>query len=405
MDERLSPVPETFTELVRDALLHLYQPAGLHGHALLALAGEALAGEAAPGQWLRRSLLDAIAAVQPEPGVASSARAWRIHRILELRYLEGHDVASIIEQIALSKSQYHREHHRALETVAALLWERWRVAERWSTPATDPARATEREAARHAAEQLLPGSPPRPVDLLAVIAGLGEILRPLCTRRNVTLQLPAPLALPPVLGERVALRQALLAVLAPAVATAIDSTITVEVADGDRQIDLRLRGVVAGPLTAIERGVQESRPFVDGLRGTVVYSPAADGAWGVHLALPRGDRPALLVVDNNADFIRLVERFLASHPWEVIAASTVEHAHARARAHHPAAILLDVVIPDRDGWDLLLALKTTPETRDIPVIICSVLNEPEVATSLGATAYLHKPISQQQLTALLERLG
>jgi CheY-like chemotaxis protein len=107
------------------------------------------------------------------------------------------------------------------------------------------------------------------------------------------------------------------------------------------------------------------------------------------------------VVDNNVDFIRLVERFLASYPWEVIAASSVERAHAQARAHHPAAILLDVVIPDRDGWDLLLALKTTPETRDIPVIICSVLNEPEVATSLGATAYLHKPISQQQLTALL----
>ena len=67
----------------------------------------------------------------------------------------------------------------------------------------------------------------------------------------------------------------------------------------------------------------------------------------------------------------------------------------------PAVILLDVMMPKEDGWELLCTLKTGDETKQIPVIICSVLNEPALAFSLGAAAYLPKPVSQQSLMQAL----
>ena len=73
-----------------------------------------------------------------------------------------------------------------------------------------------------------------------------------------------------------------------------------------------------------------------------------------------------------------------------------------AREVLPAAITLDIMMPNQDGWEILQALKSDPATRSIPVIICSVLEDPELAHSLGAAAYLQKPISQ---AALLDVLG
>jgi Amt family ammonium transporter len=97
----------------------------------------------------------------------------------------------------------------------------------------------------------------------------------------------------------------------------------------------------------------------------------------------------------------LVERFLVGSAWTVVGAASVDDAYALARHRRPAAILSDVVIPGRDGWELLLELKQRASTRDIPVIICSVLDEPAVAIALGAAAYVQKPINQQQLLAVL----
>ena len=63
----------------------------------------------------------------------------------------------------------------------------------------------------------------------------------------------------------------------------------------------------------------------------------------------------------------------------------------------PAVIISDVMMPEEDGWEFLASLKQDEQTRDIPFIVCSVLNEPQLAIMMGATAYLPKPVSQQAL--------
>jgi len=70
----------------------------------------------------------------------------------------------------------------------------------------------------------------------------------------------------------------------------------------------------------------------------------------------------------------------------------------------PDLIILDIYLPNLNGWDLLDKLKENPETATIPVIICTVNEEEHRAIELGAASYLHKPFSPDQLLAYVEDL-
>ena len=71
---------------------------------------------------------------------------------------------------------------------------------------------------------------------------------------------------------------------------------------------------------------------------------------------------------------------------------------ARARELHPAAITLDVMMPDLDGWTVLAAIKGDPELADIPVILMSIVDEKNRGYALGATDYMVKPVDRERLS-------
>jgi CheY-like chemotaxis protein len=69
----------------------------------------------------------------------------------------------------------------------------------------------------------------------------------------------------------------------------------------------------------------------------------------------------------------------------------------------PDVIVLDVMLPDVDGWKLLMELHEDPVTRPIPIVVCSVIREEELAYSLGAAAYLSKPVDPRAFIQVLEQ--
>lgn len=397
--------PEEFTELVRDALLHLYDPAYLQTHPLLAYLGNTEFGAVTRGKRLRQALLDAIESLQPSAGTA--AHAWRTYRILELRYVEGNEVAGVMNEVALSKSQYHREHNRALQAVASILWESWQVAAAWVGSGVDPLG----DVAPHSMSRLeierlaneIGSAVATQIDPAEILRGVERLLRSLCARRGVDLRLVLPARASTIHGERVALRQLLLLILAKAIEVTHDGVVTAELRDDRETVDVQIGSSTADLGQPDELLIDAWLPFLATLRGEISFvTPTLDCPRGqIRLSFPVSESPMLLVVDNNVDFINLVERYLVGTAWSVIGVPSVDEAFAFAREHRPAAILLDIVIPGRDGWDLLVDLKTTPSTRDIPVIVCSVLGEPDIATSLGAAAYLQKPISQDSFLRVL----
>ena len=113
----------------------------------------------------------------------------------------------------------------------------------------------------------------------------------------------------------------------------------------------------------------------------------------------------ILVVDDQAPTLRMYQRYLSRYPFEVVGVSDPTQVLTLARQLRPQLITLDVMMPHVDGWELLQALQADVFTSQIPVVVCSAWEEPELARSLGAAYFLKKPITQRDLLAVLERLG
>ena len=113
----------------------------------------------------------------------------------------------------------------------------------------------------------------------------------------------------------------------------------------------------------------------------------------------------ILAVDDDPQVTALYERYLQPQGYQVVSLLDPTRAKERARQTKPFAITLDIMMPGYDGWQVLNDLKSDPETRDIPVIICSIIEEQERGFSLGAADYLLKPILEEDLLGALNRLN
>ncbi|HWC66237.1 MAG TPA: response regulator, partial [Thermoanaerobaculia bacterium] len=127
-----------------------------------------------------------------------------------------------------------------------------------------------------------------------------------------------------------------------------------------------------------------------------------------HPELPAGDpsretRPVrILAVDDDADFLSYLVDALRGDGREVLTAATADQGLATARAEKPDLILLDVFLPDRNGFDVLQALKSDPETRAIPTLLVTVVNEKAEGFRLGAYNDLMKPVQGAALVEAVE---
>jgi CheY-like chemotaxis protein len=123
----------------------------------------------------------------------------------------------------------------------------------------------------------------------------------------------------------------------------------------------------------------------------------------LNLTLRQSSHSCVLVIDDNAGLIELLQRYLTGEPYEVMGASDGREGLFLASERRPDVIVLDIMMPQQDGWEVLQRLKTQEKTRDIPVIVCSVLNDPELAFSLGACEFLAKPVTRDRLLTALKR--
>lgn len=135
-----------------------------------------------------------------------------------------------------------------------------------------------------------------------------------------------------------------------------------------------------------------------------VQQPVTTGELRLEATLTQTEK-VILAVDDDAQVISLYDRFLQSSGYKVLALTQPKKAVEKAKAIKPFAITLDVMMPEMDGWQVIHALKNDPETREIPVIICSILEEEEKGFSLGAADYLVKPFLQEDLVNSVFRLN
>ncbi|MCV6637133.1 response regulator [Candidatus Albibeggiatoa sp. nov. NOAA] len=113
----------------------------------------------------------------------------------------------------------------------------------------------------------------------------------------------------------------------------------------------------------------------------------------------------ILVIDDEAETRFLISEHLQKLGYQVVVAASGKEGLNLARKLHPEAITLDVMMPETDGWTVLSQLKSDPNLKHIPVIMLSMMDDPQKGYMLGATDYLSKPINRETLVQALEKCG
>ncbi len=111
----------------------------------------------------------------------------------------------------------------------------------------------------------------------------------------------------------------------------------------------------------------------------------------------------VLAIDDDPVQRDLLQRFLAKEGFNVRTAAGGEAGLRLARQLRPVAITLDVLMPDMDGWSVLSALKADAALRDIPVIVLTMVDDPDRGFTLGAAEYVTKPVDRQRLSRILKK--
>src|SRR5260221_2385447 len=127
---------------------------------------------------------------------------------------------------------------------------------------------------------------------------------------------------------------------------------------------------------------------------------------GRSLVVQHAPAPRILVVDDSPTDLALMATALQGAGLAVLTAMDGEAAYQMAMREHPDCVVLDVVLPGRDGFALCRRLKQSPGTRDIPIILISVKDTPldrRWGLQQGADDYLGKPFTMEVLLASVRR--
>jgi CheY-like chemotaxis protein len=117
--------------------------------------------------------------------------------------------------------------------------------------------------------------------------------------------------------------------------------------------------------------------------------------------------PTILLVEDNELNRDMLSRRLVRRGYAVITATDGAQGYARASAERPDLILMDIGLPEMDGWQVTRLLKSNPETRPIPIIALTahaLLSDREKAREVGCDEYDTKPVEFARLTQKIEAL-
>jgi CheY-like chemotaxis protein len=147
-----------------------------------------------------------------------------------------------------------------------------------------------------------------------------------------------------------------------------------------------------------------ARQLVELSGGSLQTLPSEDARcpFAVKFILPTAEERAVLVIDDNADTLQLFQRYLEGSRYLFIGTSDPEQALSLAEELAPQVIVLDVMLPGIDGWELLGRLRAHPAIGDKAIIVCTILPQERLALTLGAAAFLRKPVSRSALLSALD---
>jgi len=274
------------------------------------------------------------------------------------------------------------------------------------------------------------------IELAALVATVAAAMRPLADAKGLGLDIEVPAGLV-VAGDPLRVRQVLTNLVANAVKFTQRGGVSVRVEEAGHQVRILVADTGIGIPPAAQKfvfdefrqaeagttrkyggtglGLAIAKKLVELQGGAIGLESSVGKGTTFWFSLPRqaarpaaaaapagGELPAqtrdlVLVVEDEDATRRVIVTRLEESGFRTAEAADAESALRLARRLHPAAVTLDVILPDADGWRVLSELKGDASTADIPVVVVSILDGREVALEMGAKAFLAKPIRKREL--------
>ncbi|NPV07471.1 MAG: response regulator [Anaerolineae bacterium] len=338
----------------------------------------------------RALFLEAIEVLRPARSVPFGSPESRFYDLLSLRYVENLTLPQVMRELSLSRRQVYRDLAEAEEKLAQVLASWLQAQGEEAEPSRRGLLSDELAALPAAAGE---------VQLGALLQEVADLVGGLADRLGVSLHLPQAEVEPGplVLADRAILKQVLVQLLSGAVQSSPGGLVRVEVQSDESTCSL---GLVFA-LGAGQDIVDTALVMAASQRLAHRLDRRDDGQVEVRLELRRGQPASVLIVEDNPGAVELYRRYLSGGRWRVSSVPNPTLALEIARRTRPDVIVLDILMPGLDGWSIIKGLRQHEDTRDIPLLVCSVLEDPSLAGSLGANAYLTKPVSRAHLLRAL----
>jgi CheY-like chemotaxis protein len=401
-----------FVRELRRVLSDLYNPGILRRSPLIQLLG--VADRRDPTSALQHILTEAIEALAPGEEVPPGSPAWRVYQVLHGRFVAQFSQEEVARDLFLSARQVRRQERLAIEVLADRLWNAYGLEMKadWLEQGEAPEDiGVDASALNEELAWLEKTLPTQPVDFDDLIQTVLHTAQPLLQALEVVVTCQSEGELLPLTVQPTAVRQALLQVLTTVARRVPRGRIHVHTSlVPDRFYGcIRIMAYPSGPLASPLPGAEElalARKILELSRGTLELEADSDGhsRLAVSVTLPTAEQMPVLVIDDNIDTLRLFERYLSGTRYRFIGTPDPRGALSLAARLKPKAVVLDIMLPEVDGWDLLGRLREHPKTHDVPVIVCTILPQAELASVLGAAEFIAKPVRRQALLSALDRL-
>jgi CheY-like chemotaxis protein len=304
-----------------------------------------------------------------------------------MHYISRLTIQQAAWEVGVSLRQAYRDLHRGQELISAVLWHRLH---------NEPSSLREEISVNTELTRLEDNT-----SVTTLQGLLDTAIRPvqiLADKYHITLQVEAPSDPVTLTTNHIIARQIITHILSQIIQQARPSSLRIQLLDnmpfirvwyeGDSPLNLQIEPIIRQMMTQLHWELQYD---------------AEDGMQGIGLKSSRR-RVLILVIDDNEGLIHLLQRYLSDDTCTVMSVPNTEQGLHSIPQLQPDVIILDIMMPGMDGWELLQRLRTRLETKLIPVVICSVINDPELAFALGASQYILKPVTREAFLNTLQTL-
>jgi CheY-like chemotaxis protein len=379
---------ESFIEQVKEALEKLYdfqalQENGLTSQFIMHQPG----GQPSGAHQLRGQIIDAIETLNPGQNVATNSGTVRIYNLIYMHYVGRLTIQQAAWEVGVSLRQAYRDLRRGQELVSAVLWHKL------GTESSNPQQVNSVNA-----ELIRLGDNTTITALQELLESAIRPIQILADKYEIVIQVETPANPILLTTNHIVAQQILTHILSQIIQQVRPASLSIQLFDNNRLMRMQYADDSQPNL--------EIKPIIQQMMAQINWELDYDGVGGMQeIWLKVSQRNVLLIlIDDNEGLTHLLQRYLTDDAYKVMSVPNTEEGLRIIQQVQPDAIILDVMMPGMDGWELLQRLRTGGETQLIPVIICSVINDPELAYALGASQYVPKPVTREALRSALQQL-